>query len=93
MKDLVNHLELVQRVDFTNVGSYQLPGQAEYIDGVWWYRCSKEETRKLINEVFLPKSHSEWEEYLQNKEDSTGFDSVDAIHSVNRPKTTVILGE
>lgn len=93
MKDLINHLELVQRVDFSNVGSYQLPGQAEYIDGVWWYRCHKEETRKLINEVFLPKSHSEWEEYLQNKEDSTGFDSVDAIHSVRKPKTAVILGE
>lgn len=81
MKDLVNHLELVQRIDLSEIGSYQLPGQAEYIDGVWWYKCDKGETRELINEVFLPKSDSEWEEYLQNKEDSTGFDSVDAIHN------------
>ncbi len=81
MKDLLGHIDLMQSVDLSEIGSHQLPGHTEYIDGVWWYKCNKEETRKLINEVFLPKSKTEWEEYKQTKEETSGFESIDAIHN------------
>ncbi len=63
MKDLAKHLHLVQKINLDEIGSYQLPGAAEYINGVSWYIYNKEETKLLINEVFLPKSAEEWEEH------------------------------
>lgn len=81
MKDLVNHLEFVQRIDFDEISSYQLPGQAEYIEPAWWYKCDKEATKELINEVFLPMSDEDWETYKATRdEDSTGFSAIDNIN-------------
>lgn len=70
MKDLLAHLDLVQKIDIENIGSYQLPGEAEYMQApgysetLWWYVCDDEKIRELISEVFLPKSSEEWEAYL-----------------------------
>lgn len=84
MRDLVNHLDLVQRIDFDEISSCQLPGQAEYIEPAWWYKCDKEATKELINEAFLPMSDEEWETYKETKDDdATGFSAID---SINREK-------
>ncbi len=81
MSDLLNHLDFVQRIDFDEIGSYQLPGQAEYIEPAWWYKCDKEATKELINDVFLPKSKAEWEEYKESRDEtSSGFEAIDRIH-------------
>ena len=80
MRDLVNHLEFVQRIDFDEISSYQLPGQAEYIEPAWWYKCDKEATKELIDEVFLPMSDEEWETYKETRDDSTGFSAIDNIN-------------
>ncbi len=70
MKDLLGHLYLVQEIDVNEIGSYQLPGKAEYIEPAWWYVCDKVKTAELINDVFLPKSKSDWEEFKQENPDS-----------------------
>lgn len=91
MKDLLSHLDLVQKLDLENIGSYQLPGESKYtqISGypepLWWYIYDAEKTEELINEVFLPKSTEQWEEYkaTHGSEDSkaSGFSALPA--SVN----------
>lgn len=63
MKDLLNHLYLVQQIDVDNIGSYQLPGGSQYISDLWWYIYDPDKTRELVNRVFLPMSKEEWEEY------------------------------
>lgn len=63
MKDLLNHLHLVQEIDVENIGSYQLPGEAQYLSDLWWYIYDEDKSRELINEVFLPMSKEEWEKY------------------------------
>lgn len=63
MKDLVKHLYLVQEINIDEISSYQLPGEALYIEGVSWYIHNEEQTKELVNKVFLPKSKEEWEEH------------------------------
>ncbi len=66
MKDLVSHLNLVTTVNLEDVGSYVLPGKAEFIDPTWWYVQDAEETKELITDVFLPMSTEDWENYRAN---------------------------
>lgn len=91
MKDLLNHLDLIQKVDINLIGSYQLPGESAYTraegqsETLWWYIYDEDETRSLVNEVFLPKTESEWEEYkAENSEELAsgdyGFGSVSEMH-------------
>lgn len=94
MKDLVNHLDYLQEIKLDEIGSYQLPGQAEYIEPAWWYMCDKEATRELINEVFLPMSEEEWEEYKALQDDTgTGFAAIDRIKAEKRKANTTPLQE
>lgn len=65
MKDLLNHLYLVQQIDVDNIGSYQLPGGSQYISDLWWYIYDADKTRELVNRVFLPMSKEEWEQYKE----------------------------
>lgn len=69
VRDLIKHLYLVREINIDEIGSYQMPGHAEYIGGISWYLQDKEATRELINEVFLPKSKSAWEEYKAENPD------------------------
>ncbi len=66
MKDIVSQLNLVTSVNLDDIGSYVLPGKAEFIEPAWWYVQDKEETKKLMNEVFLPMNKEDWENYRQN---------------------------
>lgn len=66
MKDLVSQLNLVTSVNLDDIGSYVLPGKAEFIEPAWWYVQDKEETKKLMNEVFLPMNKEDWDKYRQN---------------------------
>lgn len=105
MRDLLSHLDLIQKVDIDYIGSYQLPGNSEYFtaDGhsqaLWWYIYDEEATRKLVNSVFLPMTLEEWEAYkaehkteLENS--ASGFDSISELHeSQNSAKATENVGE
>lgn len=66
MKDLVAHVGLVNTVNLEDVGSYVLPGKAEFIDPAWWYIYDDEETETLMKDVFLPMSKENWEEYRKS---------------------------
>ncbi|MEE1013995.1 MAG: LCP family protein [Clostridia bacterium] len=60
MQDLLKHISILQNIDISAMGSYQLPGGSQYINGVWWYVQNEQETQKLVQEVFLPRSAEEW---------------------------------
>ena len=60
MLDLLKHIDILQKIDVTQIGSHKLPGEAQYVGGVSWYIQDEEETAKLIREVFLPRSAEEW---------------------------------
>ncbi len=68
MKDLLKHMGIIKTLDINNVGSYQIPGESVYSDGVWWYKHNSEKTNQLISDVFLPKSQEEWDAYLKSNE-------------------------
>ncbi|MDO4749100.1 MAG: LCP family protein [Eubacteriales bacterium] len=62
-----NHLSLAQRLDLQNIEAYQLPGEARYIGGVWWYIYDEDGTKELVEDVFSRKSPEEWAVYKQEK--------------------------
>lgn len=68
MKDLLVHLGLIKKVEPSSIGSYQLPGQSEYENDVWWYIQNKEKTNKLVKEIFMPISLEEWEKKKDSPE-------------------------
>ena len=91
MQDLLSHLDLIQKVDITCIGSYQLPGESKYFradgqaDTLWWYLYDEEETRNLINSVFLPKTEQEWEAYKAEHGEEiasgdAGFGTISEMH-------------
>ena len=91
MQDLLSHLDLIQKVDITCIGSYQLPGESKYFradgqaDTLWWYLYDEEETRNLINSVFLPKTEQEWEAYKTEHGEEiasgdAGFGTISEMH-------------
>ena len=60
LQDLLKHIDILQQIDVTRIGTHKLPGEAQYVGGVSWYIQDEEETAKLIREVFLPRSAEEW---------------------------------
>ena len=60
MQDLLKHISILQNIDIGAMGSYQLPGGSQYINGVWWYVQDEQATQELVQEVFLPRSTEEW---------------------------------
>lgn len=85
MKDLLKHLYLVQAIDVENIGSYQMPGGSEYLNDLWWYIYDEDKTRDLVNEVFLPMSKEEWEQYkIEHAEElansALGFSAISELN-------------
>lgn len=70
MQDLLKHISILQNIDISAMGSYQLPGGSQYINGIWWYVQDEQETQELIQEVFLPRSAEEWA--VQQAQTQTG---------------------
>lgn len=68
MKDVLVHLGLIKKIEPSSIGSYQLPGQSEYENDVWWYIQNKEKTNKLIKEIFMPIGLEEWEKKKDSPE-------------------------
>lgn len=70
MRDLISHIGLAQKIDIDSIGTYQLPGESKYmqvsgfLETLWWYVKDEAATKKLVNDVFLPKSVEAWEEYV-----------------------------
>ena len=85
-KDLVKHLHLLGEININELGSYQLPGGAEYIDNVWWYIQDEEATEELVKEVFLPKSEEEWREYKEEHPGSVSdFRNLESENAIQSP--------
>lgn len=66
--DVMKNLNALMAVDMDDITSYQLPGEYEYTDNLWYYVYDPEETYELINDVFTPQSREEWEEYLAEQD-------------------------
>lgn len=72
MQDLLKHISILQNIDISAMGSYQLPGGSQYINGIWWYVQDEQETQELIQEVFLPRSAEEWAAQQAQTQTGTG---------------------
>lgn len=53
LTDVMNFLPMIKAFSSNNVNTYRLPGEAGPIGNASYYFCDREETDKLINEVFL----------------------------------------
>lgn len=51
--DIGTFIPLLRLVSAEKTNTYQLPGEARYVNNISYYICDQEETDKLINEVFL----------------------------------------
>jgi len=60
MQDLLKHISIIEEIDFEEIGSYKLPGEAKYVGGVSWYVQDEQGTTDLIRNVFLPRTKEEW---------------------------------
>ncbi len=60
LQDLLKHIDVLQKINVDEIGSYKLPGESAYVDELWWYIHDEEETARLIDDVFLPRSAEEW---------------------------------
>ncbi len=65
MSDVVKNLNALMGISLDDINTYQLPGEAEYINEVWYYIQDVPSTRRLVSEVFLPQTREEWEAYLE----------------------------
>ncbi len=76
MSDVVKNLNALMGISLDDISTYQLPGEAEYINEVWYYIQDVPSTRRLVSEVFLPQTREEWEAYLEeNKATSEPSDT------------------
>lgn len=55
MQDLLKHIEVLEDIKLEEIESYQLPGEARYIDDLWWYVYDDDKTVELVSEVFMPR--------------------------------------
>lgn len=62
--DVARNLNALTKVSLDDITTYQLPGEYEYTDNLWYYVHSQKKTEELINNVFRPQSREEWEAYL-----------------------------
>ncbi len=68
LPEAVKNLNALMKVDFDDIVSYQLPGEYEYTDSLWYYVYNPKKTQQLIDDVFRPQSREEWEAYLAQQE-------------------------
>ncbi len=71
LPEVVKNLNALMSVNLDDITSYQLPGEYEYTNNLWYYVYDPEETEELINNVFKPQSREEWEAYLAEQEKDT----------------------
>ena len=80
LQDLIKHIDILQKIDVSQIGSHKLPGEAQYVGGVSWYLQNEEETGTLIRDVFLPRSAEEWAKQQaesQKVEETASLESMD----------------
>lgn len=64
LPDVMKNLNALKKVKPEDIISYQLPGEFEYINSLWYFVYDPDETQELIDNVFRPQSREEWESYL-----------------------------
>lgn len=74
--DVVKNLNALTNVKLDDIRAYQLPGDYEYTNGVWYYVQDIPATRELINNVFLPMDRDEWEDYLAEQENEQNSSEI-----------------
>ena len=74
--DVVKNLNALTSVKLDDIRAYQLPGDYEYTNDVWYYVQDIPATRELINNVFLPMDRDEWEDYLAEQENERNSSEI-----------------
>ncbi len=66
--DVLKNLNALSKISVEDINAYQLPGESEYTNDLWYYVQDREATAELISNVFRPQSREEWEAYLAEQE-------------------------
>lgn len=69
--DIIKNLNALMKVNLEDISSYQLPGEFDYINDIWYFVHSEKKTQTLINDVFRPQSREEWDRYLAEQQTGT----------------------
>ncbi len=75
MSDVVKNLNALTGISLDDISTYQLPGEAEYINETWYYIQDVAATRSLVSDVFLPQTREEWEAYIEESKASEPSDT------------------
>lgn len=54
--DLAKHINLIKNIDPNTIQTFQLPGSAQYINGVSYYICDETATAEMVDQYFQPDS-------------------------------------
>lgn len=85
MTEIMRNLNALMNINLDDITSYQLPGDYEYTNNLWYYVHSERKTEELVNNVFRPQSREEWESYLENRPPSLLLNQTAAV----RPHQTI----
>ena len=89
VQDLLMHIDEMQKFDFSNIGMYELPGEAKYMDELWWYIYDEDKTSALIQEVFLPRSAEQWaQEQAAAAAEEAGAEGADGTAAAGGTSST-----
>lgn len=66
--DVLKNLNALLEISLDDINAYELPGQSEYTNDLWYYIQDREATAELIANVFRPQTREEWEAYLAEQE-------------------------
>lgn len=77
LPDIMRNLNALTKVNMDDIRAYQLPGEFEYTDSLWYYVYNPQKTQELVDSVFRPQTREEWEEYLAENEPAESAEPTD----------------
>lgn len=54
--DLAKHLNIIKNIDASKIETFQLPGEAKYINGISYYVYDEAKTAEMVQQYFQPNS-------------------------------------
>ncbi len=61
LKDLMTKMKFIEELSPENISFYEIPGDTEYIDSLWWFVPDSDKITELVSDVFMPYTREEWE--------------------------------
>ncbi len=68
--DLAKHLNIIKNIDASKIETFQLPGEAKYINGISYYVYDEAKTIEMVQQYFQPNSLPPGEEDAADNEEN-----------------------